>query len=254
MSKLSLEKHTLRDGQFNEHPTVEGENFLRPPSTGEVDHEVNNVTPDVSKVTEEPEQAVKDGTDALLPSSKLDDQPIDVAANEEISAVEIQQNGAESNSTEKDGDNGTDSSFTKEEETTGKNGDKISTTSEDSQVPLHGDEDDVTDHSIPSVAEKSEEASLAQVKDSQIECDEHLEEESERLPATEVSTGEINDSIPEATHNVRDKDEDIIEAELSENEPSLSDLSQKNSKQENTIEVEEATVDAVDRQKESLEV
>lgn len=66
MSQLSLEKQT-QDVKHNELPVVEGENFIKSPSGVEVHCEV---TPEISKDIEEPDQTVKEGMDTLLLSTK----------------------------------------------------------------------------------------------------------------------------------------------------------------------------------------
>lgn len=235
------------------------------------------------------------------------------AVAEEVSQVSTPVETVEaletSNNDEVESKSDLNSSFSKEDETILQNDDKINTASENSGVLSEntlsencgGEEcqsenldNDGTDHGIPALEEKSKEISPVKVRDSQIECDEHLEEETERLPLTELSKGDTNDNVQPVTHDVKDKDEGLIEAELSENEPSTrclsvekdgqietpaetllvttenteaSNLSQENSIQgppeeqstnadlhESTIQGEEATIDAVDAQKEALEV
>ncbi|XP_047947982.1 biorientation of chromosomes in cell division protein 1-like 1 isoform X4 [Salvia hispanica] len=184
-----------------------------------------------------------------------------------------------------------------EEETIAQKGDKSVTASED-----HGDvecqsqtsEDVATGHNDPKRVEKFEESPPVQVEDLQIERDEHFEDESERLPLTEVSTeGPVDNAAHEAMDNVKDGDKDSKEVELSEDEQNtstlvkevvhtenlaesshespenieVSDLSQEDSinappeKQSinvtlhgDTIKANEATINADDQHKESLEI
>ncbi|KAH6791039.1 hypothetical protein C2S51_006045 [Perilla frutescens var. frutescens] len=444
-------------------------------SIGEAHSEINNVSPDVSILTEKSDQTVKDSPDTLLISPKLDDQPVEFAPNEETCVEEIQQNAEESSSTEKDGDRGVvlqqfsrdssvvtsemkvgdtlddldvddtgmvtqlsndtgsdhrgtndsfaenialteellqetnlpceeieshvpcisedgeqnvhvkttdnnlgdaktteedmcnltsevskgesnqnemtsdqevlanerntedsfnivaeevsqendtstetitsfetsnseesksdlNSSFSKEEETTVQKCDRSMTTSENSGILLentlsdgHGDvacrsetlQDAPTEHSDdPKLAEKSEESSLIQVDDSQIERDEQLEEESERLPLIEALTGDTHDNVPTAMDKDKEAESESehstrctsVQEDMQIENPGeslhespenieVSNLCQENNikvplEEEstsanllgNTIEAEEATIDVVDRQKESLEI
>ncbi|KAL8471269.1 hypothetical protein ACS0TY_028790 [Phlomoides rotata] len=81
----------------NELSTVEGYNFLTAPSIGGVHCEVHNSSPNVSMVTEKPDQNVKDETDIVhLGKPRSDDQPTAIAANEETISGGIQQEVEES--------------------------------------------------------------------------------------------------------------------------------------------------------------
>lgn len=82
-SNLINKLHNEEQAQAHTHnglSTVEGGNFLTPPSIGEVHCEVNNSSPDVSMVTEKPEQTADIVT---LGKPKSDDQPTAIAANED---------------------------------------------------------------------------------------------------------------------------------------------------------------------------
>ncbi|XP_042061227.1 uncharacterized protein LOC121805448 isoform X2 [Salvia splendens] len=79
-------------------------------------------------------------------------------------------------------------------------------------------EDAATSHSDIKVTEKSKEISFAPVEHSQIDHNEHLEEESERLPLTEASTWGTN--VSKDTCEAKQQDEDHKEATLSESEQS----------------------------------
>ncbi|XP_042065000.1 protein piccolo-like isoform X1 [Salvia splendens] len=187
--------------------------------------------------------------------------------------------------------------FSKEEDTVAQKGDKSVTASEDHGVTSkktlsesHGDvecqsqtlEDVATGLNDLKRVEKFEESSPVQVEDAQIERDDHFEEESERLPLTEVSTeGPAENVALEATDNVKDR-EDLKEVEVSENEHKgdlaesfhaspenieVSDLSQEDSVKAtpeeqsrnviphgDTIKANKATINADDRHEERLEV
>ncbi|KAL1564231.1 hypothetical protein AAHA92_06601 [Salvia divinorum] len=157
-----------------------------------------------------------------------------------------------------------------------------------SQTP----EDVATCHNEPKLVEQFEVSSPVQVEDAQIERDWHFEEESERLPLIEVSTeGPTENVALVSMDNVKDM-EDLKEVESFENEQNtsilvkedmhkgdlaesfhvspenieVSDLSQEDNVkapqeeqsrnvtlQGNTIKANEATINADDRHKESLE-
>ncbi|KAL1536490.1 microtubule-associated protein futsch-like isoform X1 [Salvia divinorum] len=218
-------------------PTVEGEHFLKSPLTDEV---ANNIAPNVSKLVEKTfaeesqqnaeESNSKDGdgdrgvvlekcsTDPSVVTSdmKVGDTDDDPCTDGAIAVTQL------SNETSCD-HHGTYDSTTK----------NVALTKEillESSLPSKEAESHTPcisegDHNAPKFAEKSEESLPVQVEDSQVVCDEHFEEESERLPLAEVSTGGTNENIIlKATDNVKDKDKDLKEAELSENEQTTSTL------------------------------
>lgn len=77
------------------------------PSVDKVHCEVNKTPSDASKDTEKPDQSVKNETVILLPKNpKLDDLPLEIAADEDTSSERIQQNAEESNGSEKEKDRG----------------------------------------------------------------------------------------------------------------------------------------------------
>ncbi|XP_047954458.1 microtubule-associated protein futsch isoform X2 [Salvia hispanica] len=140
-----------------------------------------------------------------------------------------------SNAKELQGKRDLNSSLSKEEETDLQKSVEPVTTPEDFGVPSektlsesHGDvecksktmEDATTDHSDPKLAEKSEESSVVQVTNSQIDHNEDLGEDREGLSLKEVSTGCTNDNASAATGEIKGQSEDHKEAELPENEQS----------------------------------
>ncbi|XP_042030276.1 microtubule-associated protein futsch-like isoform X2 [Salvia splendens] len=242
-------------------PIVEGEHFFKSPFTDEV---ANNIAPNVSELVEKAfaekrhqnaeESNSKDGDrDRGVVPEKCSTNPSVVTLDMKVGdtdddpctdgAIAVTQLSKETSSDH----HGTYDSTTKND----------SVTKEiipESSLPSK----EVESHNTPKLAEKSEESSHVQVEDLQVVCDEHLEEESERLSLTEVSTGGTNENVVvEATDNVKDKDKDLKE-EQSRNE--VSDLSEEN-RIEAPPEVQsrnetlhgDTTINADDGQKESVE-
>ncbi|XP_042026972.1 microtubule-associated protein futsch-like isoform X2 [Salvia splendens] len=230
-------------------PIVEGEHFLKSPSTDEV---ANNIAPNVSKLVEKTfaeksqqnaEESISkdgDGNRGVVPE-KCSTDPSVVTSDMKVGdtdddpctegAIAVTQLSKETSSDH----HGAYDSLTKEILVES----SLPSKEAESHTPCISE----GDHNVPKLVENSEESSPVRVEESQVVRDEHFKEESERLPLTEVSTGETNENIVlEATDNVKDKDKDLKE-EQSRNDTLHGD----------TNKAEDATINANDGQKESVE-
>ncbi|KAI3474916.1 hypothetical protein Pfo_030227 [Paulownia fortunei] len=249
INKLPQEEKTQADTP-NGPPTVEGENFLRTPSIGEVHCEG----------TEKPDQTVKDETEILrLRNPKLDDQPLEIAANEETSSKRIQQNAEESNGSDKDEDRGvTTNDYTGDGKTTEED---ISCNLTSASKEGEGDQNKMTSEweglgnernfaeNLDTAAEKA-----GQENSTVMETITHATSDSDEFQSKKdlnssfckeedipIQKGDRAVTTPEDSgilleNTVKDEDEDLSKAQLFENEKNTSTLLKEDAQTEKPVE------------------
>ncbi|KAG8384862.1 hypothetical protein BUALT_Bualt04G0162500 [Buddleja alternifolia] len=210
--KLPQVVKTQGDYTPNEPPTIEGEIFLTTPSIGEVHYEAKNISPNATEKAE--------NLNVEVTTSNVKTIKEEIPCKEEY--IPIQKG------------NGT---VTKPEDAGMVLEDSGSKSREDAENQSKPLEEIVTNLSNPEVTEKSTESSSIEVGCSQVDCDEQLEKESEKLPLTEVSsTEDTYDNESTVIHKVKIEDEDLGKAEVYENEKSTCTLLKEEAQVEEPLE------------------